>query len=98
MPLVAAEPGQNVPDPYENKHINTIYIDYYQSLGILVDDDPIPFRQLGEEEFFDPALQDGVYAYTPMKGWDPRTTLDITQDEPYSMTIRGIGYSIDFDI
>lgn len=97
MPVVVATPKNPAADPYENKHINTVYIDYYESLGIKVNDVAIPFRPLGESEFFDPTPQSGVYAMTLMEGWDPRAEIDVTQDEPYPLTLRGIGYVVDFE-
>ena len=97
MPVVTASAQNPEPDPYENKHINTVYVDYYESLGLEINGDPIPFRTFGEDEFFEPTLKSGVFAYTPMEGWDPRPTIDITQSEPYKMTLRGIGYLVDFE-
>ena len=97
MPVVVATAKNPQFDPYEDKHINTVYVDYYESLGIKVNDVAIPFRALGESEFFDPSLQSGVYAMTLMEGWDPRAEIDITQDEPYPLTLRGIGYVVDFE-
>lgn len=97
MPVVIATKLHPTADPYEQKHINTVYIDYYESLGIKVNGVSIPFRSLGESEFFDPDPQSGVYAMTLMEGWDPRVAIEITQDEPYPLTLRGIGYLVDFE-
>lgn len=97
MPVAVSTQKNPMADPYENKHINTVYVDYYESLGIKVNGTDIPFRELGEGEFFEPTLKSGIYAFTPMEGWDPRPIVDITQDEPYPMTIRGIGYLVDFE-
>lgn len=93
MPLVITT--QAGADPYSNIHVNTLYVDYYESLGIVAAGTNIPFREFGGTDAFDPELKSGIYAVTPTKGWSPRQEFIISQEEPYFMTIRGVGYEVD---
>jgi hypothetical protein len=86
-------------DIYGTKHINTVYVDFYESLGIKLNGVTVPYRQFGDAgSLSDPVPQSGVVPMTLMGGWNPRQAVSITQDEPYPMTIRAIGYSVDADL
>jgi hypothetical protein len=99
MPIVVGLENQGEMDVYGTKHINTVYVDYYESLGLKLNDVTVPFRSFGaDESLSEPEPQSGFTAMTLMEGWDPRQSITLTQDEPYPMTIRGIAYSIDADI
>lgn len=82
------------PDLYFPKKAQQVYIDYMDSLGIKVDGILIP------SQYFTPSILD--VAPEPKTGyeevvtflqnaWEPRSEVQITQDDPVPMLIRGIG-------
>ncbi len=94
MPLnIAFETGN---DLYLPKRIKTVFIDFFESLGIFVND-----RLVSSLEF---SPGDPEYPTTPktnfeeitlLIGWDPRVEIQITQKDPLPMTIIGIGFAVD---
>lgn len=89
---------QTGPDLYSPKHVNTIYVDYQDSLGITVNGVEIPNLILDESVLGQaPALQSGVAMVTPMLGWDPFASIKISQSNPAKMLIRGIGLEVQLD-
>jgi len=91
---VAVEKDGN--NKYRSKRIKTLWVDYFESLGIYADDQLIPFITLNESQF-DVALplETDFYSVTPMHGWDPRAEIEITQYDPYPMLIKSIGMEIE---
>lgn len=94
MPLISrAFFAQNV---YEPKHIKSVYVDYYNSLGVLVNGFEIP--QLSLNNFVldqTPIPATDFWEITPMRGWDVRAEIEISQELPLPMTIIGIGYRME---
>lgn len=94
MPLVAQFAFMQ--SVYQPKHLKSIYIDYYESLGILVNGFEIPslaLNQLILDE--EPRPVTDFYEIAPMRGWDPRKDNVISQELPLPMTILGIGYRLE---
>ena len=94
MPVIVQDAfAQSV---YRPKHINRVYVDYYKSLGIIVNGQDILGLTLGELVLdAKPLPQTGFTSITPMRGWNPRGTNTITQNKPLPMTIIGIGYEME---
>jgi len=86
---------QQGPTMYIKKRIIRIYIDYYESLGIYVNGDLVPYRTFDDEvgELVDPLT--GVYEYINLKGWNIRESVIITQNDPLPMTILAVGYEVE---
>lgn len=83
---------------YMNKRIKTIWVDYFESLGIYIDDHEIPSEVFGVSQMDEVATPaTGVYEYTLMKGWDSRTEIEIKQLEPLPMTLRGLGFLVEIN-
>lgn len=83
---------------YMNKRIKTIWVDYFESLGIKINDFEIPSLQFGSSSLGVPTPpQTGFYEYTLMVGWDSRVEIQITQDEPLPMTLRGLGFLVEIN-
>lgn len=93
MPInIQTQTGNNL---YLPKHLKSVFIDYYKSLGIIVNGFEIPFLQFSVDRFdAPPTIKSGVYEYTPYSGWDPFVELTITQTQPVPMIIRAIGYEV----
>lgn len=81
---------------YKRKKINAAYIDYYESLGIYVDDILIPPLTFGPTVLDQPpTVKTGIYELLGILGdWQPRDMITITQQEPLPMTIIGIGFDV----
>jgi hypothetical protein len=94
MPLVSrAFFSQNV---YQPKHIKGVYVDYFESLGVTVNGFEIPDLSLNNFTLDQtPMPLTDFWEYTPMRGWDPRQEINITQTLPLPMTIIGIGYRME---
>lgn len=92
--LVPTQMGSNVFHP---KHIKSLYVDFFESLSITVNDTKLRYFQLNDEQHMDEALvpQTNYEQVTPMTGWDPRTEIVISQDAPAPFTIIGIGMTLE---
>lgn len=94
MPVVSrAFFEQNV---YQPKHIKSVYVDYYKSLGVTVNGFEIPDVSVGNFTLNQtPVPVTDFWEYTPMKGWNPRTEIVVSQNLPLPMTIIGVGYKVE---
>lgn len=92
--LVPTQIGANV---FRPKHIKCIYVDFFESLSITVNDTKLRYFQMNEDQHMDEALvpQTNFDEVTPMTGWDPRTEIVISQDAPAPFTIIGLGMTIE---
>ena len=99
VPLPAVIPEQ--PGMLFNpRHIKTLYIGYYNTVGATVQGYGIPTQRMGEIILDAPlnlTAGSGVFTYAPMEGWSGamENELEITQTEPLPMTITGLSYVID---
>ncbi|MHA1353588.1 MAG: hypothetical protein ACTSR1_00250 [Candidatus Heimdallarchaeota archaeon] len=86
---------QQGPITYLNKKIVSVWIDYYESLGIYINDVLIPAREFGGELPYPPSdEQTGVYEHINFGDWLSRNYVEITQKDPLPMTIRGLGFKV----
>jgi hypothetical protein len=96
IPLPVSIATQNGNDLYLAKRIKTFWVDYYQTLGIYVNDQLIPFIKLDVSQFDTaPTPVTNFSEVTPMVGWDPRAEVEITQKDPYPMILRGVGQELE---
>ena len=94
MPLVSE--FQFMQSVYQPKHVKAIYVDYYKSLGILVNGFEIPSLSLNSLVLDqNPIPETGFYEITPMRGWNPRSVNTISQELPLPMTVIGVGYRLE---
>jgi len=94
MPVIALM--QNGWSVYEPVHVKTMYIDYYNSLGIVVQGQNVP--QISPGSFMTqpvPVPETGYYKMAMYNGWDSRAEFLITQSYPAPMLIRGVSYTIE---
>jgi hypothetical protein len=81
---------------YTKTHIQRIYIDFFESLGIKVNGQLLPFLNLNTTLLDTPPTpKSGMDEIAGRFGWDPRTPIIITQDEPLPMTILAITYKVE---
>lgn len=94
MPIVGRQfYSQNV---YNPKQIKGIFVDYYESLNIVVNGKELP--QLSLNNFVldqTPIPVTGFDEVSPLTGWNPRAEIIINQELPQPMTIIGIGYRLE---
>lgn len=92
--LVPTQVGNNI---FRPKHIKNLYVDFFESLNITVDNTRLRYFQMNEEQHMDVALvpQTNFDEVTPMSGWNPRVEIVISQDAPHPFTIIGIGMNIE---
>lgn len=94
MPLVAQ--FAYMQSVYQPKHLKSIYVDYFESLGILVNGFEIPSLALNQLVLdAAPRPVTDFYEIAPLRGWDPRKENIISQELPLPMTILGIGYRLE---
>jgi hypothetical protein len=94
MPVTALL--QNGWSVYEPVHIENMYVDYYLSLGIIVQTQNIP--QISPGDFLTeeaPIPVSGYYKIPTFGGWDSRFEFVISQSYPAPMTILGISYTME---
>ena len=101
-PVVPEQPGML----FNPRHIRTLYIAHYNTVGATIQGYGIPTQYLGNVELGAPinvTAGNQVFTYTPMEGWgaafnnDGLTAndLQIIQEQPLPMTITGLSYIID---
>lgn len=92
LPVNAQTPeGSNL---YKNKAVKNVYVEYQNSLGIYVNDFPLPMQQYSNGLASPPVPESDYQVFSPMQGWDPRAEISITQKEPYPLTILAIGREV----
>lgn len=81
---------------YKRKRISKVRVDYYESLGIYIEDILVPFREFLETFNYPPATPvTGWDEISLIKGWEPRQTITITQNEPLPMTILALNIELE---
>lgn len=71
------------------------YIDFYESVGIYVNDFMIPFWEFQSFPYLPPDPISNFAQIPLISGWQARQTLTITQKDPLPMMIIGIGYELE---
>ena len=79
---------------YVPKKIVRMFVDYYESVAIKVNGEFIPELAFGENVLDQPAkLGTGVFT-TRGLNWDPRVTIQITQEDPVPFLVIGLGFEV----
>lgn len=93
---------QDGPANYIPKRIVRIFIDYYESLGILIERSDMSFSTLIPFLKFGGAVLDqvqtpksGIFEYDNLDRWEPRQSYTILQNDPLPMTILALGYEVE---
>ncbi len=88
---------QNGPTLYQKQHVRTLYIHYYESIGLQIQGDEIPTLTTQQVILNSAAIPaTGVFEYTLMEGWDAFDyTIQISQSLPLPMTLLAVGYNIE---
>lgn len=96
MPMsINTQVGNNF---YFNKRIKTIWTDFYESLGIYIDDFEILTLKMNTPGYGVPTPpRTGFYEHTLMLGWEPDVEINITQPEPLPLLIRGLGFLVEIN-
>jgi len=101
-PVVPEQPGML----FNPRHIRTLYIAHYNTVGATIQGYGIPTQYLGNVELgasVNVTAGNQVFTYTPMEGWGAAFNndglaigdLQIIQEQPLPMTITGLSYIID---
>jgi hypothetical protein len=80
---------------YTRKTKIKAYIDFYESIGIYVNDFMIPFWEFQSFPYLPADPISDFAEISLLSGWRPRQTLTITQKDPFPMMIIGIGYELE---
>lgn len=94
MPVVALL--QNGYSIYEPTHVEDLYVDVYQTLGMTVSGQNVP--QVVPGAFMTdevPVPFTGYYKIPTYGGWDARYEFVITQTYPAPLTLLGVSYTIE---
>lgn len=95
-PLPVKAEGQSGTLYYQKKTYKLFYLDYYQSLGLVVNGLPIKNLQADVTQFDTvPTPLDGYSALHTMKGWDIYQEINITQNVPFDFIIRAYGMKVE---
>lgn len=95
VPLPLAQDYQFGPTTYWVKTIRNLYIDLYDTFGVKVNDDLLPYFELNTYilgSIFTGFT--GIIQYPYLKNWEVRQNITITHDYPTPFTLCGIGYEI----
>lgn len=83
---------------FSKKRIPRVFVDYYESLGILVDGTVIKYLEFGDPGLFDPPVpKTGIYEHINLSdtAWDRRQAPVLTQTAPFPMLVLAVGYEVD---
>lgn len=81
---------------YERKRIKRVFVDFYQSLGIYLGGDLVPFREFGNEVLDQAPIPQTDFAWKVIeKGWNPRESITITQIDPLPLLLVGTAIEVD---
>ena len=93
-PLPVVIQAQDGTTAYIPKRNVRIFVDYFDSLGIFIQDVLIPHREFGPLVLDQPPIPaTGVEEFRDL-GWSRRPPVTITQTDPLPMTILAIGYEV----
>ena len=85
---------QDGPTLNREKRIVRCTINRYQSLGILVNDEVVPDRQLDVDTFDDVPSPSDEVTEIYLNGWSQTAQLTITQVDPLPLTILGLDLEV----
>lgn len=88
--------SSEIKELYKPRLIKSVFIDYYESLGIYIDDvqtADFNLYNLVAGQVVEP--QTGVKEISPRTGWEPRAEILITQKSPLPFTLLGIGMVVE---
>jgi hypothetical protein len=88
---------QTGPNLYQAQHVRTLYIHYYNTIGMTVQGDEIPTEETQQVILNQPAIpRTGFLKYTLMEAWDAFDYhILISQSLPLPMTLLAIGYDVE---
>ncbi|MHA1447890.1 MAG: hypothetical protein ACTSP4_00520 [Candidatus Hodarchaeales archaeon] len=96
--LPVAAQGQSGSLSYRNKTYRTLYLDYYDSIGLNVNGNPVEEMQVGSTTFGQlPQAQSGFTKYSLMAGWDIYQLISCTQNVPFDFHIRAYALDVEVD-
>jgi hypothetical protein len=94
MPTVAFL--QNGLSVYEPTKIEYMYVDFFESLGIVADGKPLPETSPGAFMANQiPEPQTSYYKIPTYNGWDARVEIEITQSYPAPMNLLAVSYTVE---
>ncbi|KKN70256.1 hypothetical protein LCGC14_0432810 [marine sediment metagenome] len=94
-PMPVQVNSQVGPTTYIKKRIIRAFIDYYESLDVLIDGVLIPYREFGPDAYDQPpAVKTDIFEFDNLSDWERREDISITQTKPSPMTILGVGYEV----
>ncbi len=88
---------QNGPNLYQAQHVRSLYIHYYNSVGMTIQGDEIPTQLMQQVLLNQPAIPStGFLKYTLMEAWEAfNYQILISQSLPLPMTLLAIGYDVE---
>lgn len=96
IPMPPVAPYAYASTVFTPKHVMNIYLNYYESLGLIINGTEIPTLSLNNFALDRPPVPaTGVYQMDIMRGWNPLQEIEITQDLPLPFNIIGIGYRVE---
>ena len=91
MPLNV--PLNSGPNASDKKRIKRVSVNVYESNGVIVNDQRILDRTIGQNQFDSPTPQTGVKRIF-LHGWSLEADVTITQDEPMPLQILSLGMEV----
>ena len=80
---------------FRKRKLNSVFIDYYKSIGLVVEGKLIKFRQFGEVLPYKVSKgETGICEFYVRKDWEPYNTITITAPYPFNFVIRSIGFEL----
>lgn len=78
---------------YKKKRIKRVALDLFQSNGIIVNEQRIPDKTIGVNQFDPPIPYSGI-TRKYLQGWSVTANITITQDTPYPFQVLSVGVEV----
>ena len=84
---------QDGPNAASKKRIKRVAVNFFESNGILVNNQRIADKTIGQNQFDPPAPQTG-FKRIHLLGWSVEASVTITQTTPFDMTVLSLGLEV----
>jgi hypothetical protein len=84
---------QDGPNHASKKKIKRVAVNFFESNGILVNNNRIADKTIGQNQFDSPEPQTGIKRIF-LQGWSIEASVTITQTTPFDMTVLSLGLEV----
>jgi len=96
IPMAVNLQSQDGNNLYRKKRIRNVYVNYHESLGVVINGVQIPNLKLDVDKYgVKTEPKSGIFELINFGGWQSNEEVLLTRQGPFPFTIRGIGFEIE---